>query len=82
MVFGHVHRSQCLIQRTVASDEIGAWTPGTLAKLQPFYMHTQVTDHSHGFAVQLVDKSGRFLHVQVPIVRGQSMLKPLIEKLK
>lgn len=82
VVFGHVHRSQALIKRTVASDEIGAWSPGTLAKLQPTYMHSSCTDWSHGYAVQLVEGNGSFLHIQVPIVRGKSMLKPLVDKLK
>jgi UDP-2,3-diacylglucosamine pyrophosphatase LpxH len=82
VVFGHVHRSQSVIKRTVASGEIGAWTPGTLAKLAPLYMHSAITDWSHGYAIQLVDKGGAFLHVQVPIVRGVSMLKPLLARLK
>lgn len=81
VVFGHVHRAQSVIRRTVAAEEIGAWCPGTLAKLQPLYLHTSVSDWSHGYAIQLVNPSGTFLHVQVPIVKGKSMLGPLVQRL-
>ena len=74
VVFGHVHRSQSAIGRTVTSDALGAWCPGTLAKIQPLYAHTRPTDWTHGYAVQFIRPSGRFMHVQVPIVRGESLL--------
>lgn len=81
VVHGHCHRSASVIRRTVTSGEIGAWCPGTLARLAPLYLHTAPSDWSHGYAVQLINKSGTFLHVQVPIVRGKSMLHPLIERI-
>lgn len=74
VVFGHVHRSQAIIERTVSSDGVGAWCPGTLAKLQPLYRHTAPSDWSHGYGVQYVAKSGRFMHLNVPIVNGVSLL--------
>ena len=79
VVFGHIHRSQAVIERTVTSDGFGAWCPGTLAKLQPLYQHTSPTSWSHGYAVQLVNRSGRFLHVNVPIYRGESLLLDLVK---
>lgn len=82
VVHGHTHRAQSIIRRTVANGEIGAWCPGTVAKLQPLYLHTSVSSWSHGYAVQFVNKSGRFFHVQVPIVDGESMLEPLIKELR
>lgn len=74
VVFGHTHRSQSYVTKTVATHAIGAWCPGTLAKLQPYYMHTNLSEHTHGYAIQFVQPSGRFLHVNVPIVNGVSML--------
>ena len=74
VVFGHVHRSQAVIERTVSSDGIGAWCPGTLSELQPLYRHTAPSDWSHGYAIQYVAKSGNFLHQNVPIVHGVSLL--------
>lgn len=76
VVFGHTHRAMSVIGRTVTSQGHGAWCPGTLAKLQPLYAHTNPTSWSHGYAVQLVNQStGTFLHLNVPIVDGASMLR-------
>lgn len=73
VVHGHVHRSMSVISRTVRSDAHGAWCPGTLAKLQPLYRHTQPTTWSHGYAVQFADLvTGKFIHINVPIFNGTS----------
>lgn len=76
VVFGHVHRAMSVVSRTVTSQGHGAWCPGTLAKLQPLYAHTHPTTWSHGYAVQLVNQStGTFLHLNIPIMDGVSMLR-------
>jgi hypothetical protein len=74
---GHTHRRQSAGERTVMCDGFEAWCPGTLAKLQPLYMHTAPTSWSHGYAVQFVAASGRFIHVNVPIHKGKSLLHTL-----
>lgn len=80
VVHGHTHRSQSHIERTVSSDGFGAWCPGTLAKLQPLYKHTAPTDWSHGYGLQFVNrKSGRFVHWNVPILGGESLLLETID---
>lgn len=77
VVFGHVHRRQSTGERTVTSAGFEAWCPGTLAKLQPLYRHTAPTSWTHGYAVQFVAKSGQFIHVNVPIHKGKSLLHAL-----
>jgi hypothetical protein len=78
VVFGHVHRSMSIVSRTVTSTGFGAWCPGTLAKLQPLYLHTHPSGWSHGYGLELVNEStGTFLHLNVPIVGGASMLREL-----
>lgn len=79
VVHGHTHRAQSHLRRNVQSGEIGAWCPGTLARLQPTYMHTSVTDWTHGYAIQAVDKDGSFMTILVPIVRGKSKMKLLLK---
>lgn len=74
VVFGHVHRSQSSVIRTVTSDAQGAWCPGTLAKLQPLYRHTAPTEWTHGYHVQFASTTGAFLPFNVPIYRGKSAL--------
>jgi predicted phosphodiesterase len=73
VVFGHVHAAQSLIQRTVTAKGIGAFCPGTLAKLQPLWKHTQPTHWNHGYAIQGVTKSGNFAHFNIPILDGESI---------
>lgn len=81
VVFGHVHRSQSVLERTVSSDGFGAWCPGTLAKLQPLYKHTTPTSWSHGYGLQFVNPSGQFLHINVPIFSGRSLLLDVASRL-
>ena len=82
LVHGHTHRSASVIRRTASAGEIGAHCPGTLARLQPLYLHTSVSSWSHGYGVQMVERDGRFLHINVPIVRGRSLLRPLLDSLR
>lgn len=74
VVHGHTHRTQSFLGRTVTKSCIGAWCPGTLAKQQPLYMHTNPTDWTHGYGVQFIQPSGTFMHVNVPILSGTSFL--------
>lgn len=78
--FGHVHRSQSVCERNVSSDGYGAWCPGTLAKLQPLYRHTQPSDWQHGYGVQFANaRTGKFMHWNVPIMRDVSLLLDVID---
>lgn len=80
VVHGHVHRSMSVVSRTVTSDAHGAWCPGTLAKLQPLYRHTQPTTWTHGYAVQFYDAvTGKFSHWNVPIFNGTSGLAEALD---
>lgn len=81
VVFGHVHRSQSVVERSVTNDGYGAWCPGTLAKLQPLYRHTEPTSWSHGYGVQFINPSGLFLHLNIPILNGRSMLMDVAGRL-
>ena len=68
IVFGHVHRALSVHSRTVDSQGHAAWCPGTLARLQPLYQHTECTQWVHGFAVQFANaESGRFTHLNIPV---------------
>ncbi len=81
VVHGHTHRSQSAVERTATSDGIGGWCPGTLAKLQPLYRHTDPSSWSHGYGYQHVLPSGRFLHINVPIVHGEALLLSALDSL-
>ena len=78
-VFGHTHRAQSNIVRRISTGIVGAWNPGCLCQLQPLWQHTAPTDWSHGYAVQLVAQSGAFLHLNIPIIEGQSHFAALLK---
>ena len=79
VVHGHTHRSQSSVQRTVRSDGFGAWCPGTLAELQPLYMHTNPTTWTLGYGMQFQAPSGVFMHFNIPIIKGKSLLLQTID---
>lgn len=74
VVFGHIHRQQAIMVRTVASGVIGAWCPGCLCQLQPTYGHVTISDWSHGYGLQTVLPSGVFQHTNALILDGVSLL--------
>lgn len=78
VVYGHTHREDHFSLRPVATGDIGAWSPGCLCKLQPLWCHTRPTNWTHGYAVQSVSPSGDFLHINIRIIDGRSLLVPLL----
>jgi len=83
VVHGHTHRAQTHMVRTVTAGEIGGWCPGTLSQLQPTYLHSSPSNWTHGYGLQFINRaSGTFLHLNVPIVRGKSLLLELTNKIK
>jgi len=75
-VVGHIHRRQSF-SRTTHDSEISAWCPGCLCERRKYYMHARPTHHAHGYGLQIVNKSGEFLHINVPIIDGKSYLSAL-----
>lgn len=82
VVHGHTHRAQEYRTRTVNAGVIGGWSPGCLCKLQPLYMHCSPTEWSHGVGLQWVEPNGDFLHINVPIVNGRTMVAGLLKTIK
>ena len=80
IVFGHTHRAQSDITRRLGVGVVGAWNPGCLCELQPLWNHTNPTEWTHGYAVQLVAPSGEFLHLNVPVISGHSHLTSLFKR--
>jgi len=81
VVYGHTHRMDSWHTRNVSQGNYGAWNPGCLCVMQPLYMDTNITGWTHGYGLQIVNKQEKFLHINVPIINGESFLFPLIEGL-
>lgn len=77
-VFFHTHRAQSDIQRRVSAGTIGAWNPGCLCGQQPLWQHGAPTDWTNGYAVQFVSRTGKFLHINVPILDGATLITSLL----
>lgn len=80
VVFAHSHRAQTDISSPLSVGSIGAWNPGCLCELQPLWNHTRPTDWTHGYAIQFISRTGKFLHLNVPILQGQSLFLSLFKK--
>ena len=65
-----------------AERDVIAATNACLSTLRPYWQETNITDWSHGYGVQIVTKDGEFLHIIVPIIDGQSLLGPLLGRVK
>lgn len=81
VVFGHTHRIDSSMIRTVKDGEIGAWSVGCLCTLQPYWAQQNLTDWCHGYGIQLISKNS-FLHITIPIIEGRSYLDPLVKLLR
>jgi len=79
IVYGHTHRGDSIETRTVVAGQIGAWSPGCLCVKQPMWQHTNPTEWTQGYMLQLVAKSGNFQSVLARIIDGESLLIPVIK---
>jgi len=79
VVYFHTHTEAAASSRPVSIGDVGAWNSGCLCRLQPLWQHTRPTNWTHGFGLQMVARSGDFLHVNARIVEGKSMLTPLLK---
>lgn len=79
VVFGHTHTPSFFTRTNVNSGTIAAWNPGCLCELVQYWHHTSNMGHAHGYGLQNVDENEDFLHINVPIVDGRSLLVPLTQ---
>jgi hypothetical protein len=76
--YAHTHRHQADVVRRVSVGVIGAWNPGCLCHIQPLWQHGKPTDWTLGIALQFVSHTDSFLHLNIPIIDGQSYLVALL----
>lgn len=78
VVYGHTHRADSYVINTVTKEVIGAWSPGSLCQRVRLWNHNQPDNWTTGYHVQLVSRSGLFQPLNVKLVRGVSLLAPLL----
>lgn len=74
VVHGHTHRVDSLLLRSAMGGVHGIWSLGCLSKPQPLWQHGNPTDWTHAYGIQIVARSGAFLHFTVPLIDGRSLL--------
>jgi hypothetical protein len=78
VVFAHTHREDSAT-RVFPFGLVKAWNPGCLCQRQPLWRHSDPTGWSHGYGYQVIAKSGEFLHINVGIWEGRSLLGNMLE---
>ena len=82
VVYAHTHQEDTASAVLPGVGLVKAWNPGCLCQRQPLWRHSNPTGWSHGYAVQFISKSEEFLHINVPIWEGRSLIGQLIGKIK
>jgi hypothetical protein len=78
VVFAHTHREDSASVVLPAVGLVKAWNPGCLCVRQPLWTHSKPTTWSHGYAVQFVAEDGEFLHLNIPIWEGRSLVGSML----
>jgi hypothetical protein len=73
VVYAHTHREDSASVVLPGVGLVKAWNPGCLCQRQPLWRNSDPTGWSHGYAVQFVEESGEFLHLNIPIWEGRSL---------
>ena len=79
VVFAHTHREDSATRVLPGVGLVKAWNPGCLCQRQPLWRHSDPTGWSHGYGYQVIAKSGEFLHINVPIWQGRSLLGNMLD---
>ena len=82
VVYAHTHVADTSTTVLPGVGLVAAWNPGCLCQRTPLWRNSNPTGWSHGYAVQFVNKSEEFLHVNVSIWNGKSLVGQLINKIK
>lgn len=77
VVFAHTHQEDSSTLVLPGVGLVKAWNPGCLCERQPLWRHSNPTNWSHGYGVQFIEGNGEFIHVNVPIFEGRSLVGSL-----
>lgn len=82
VVYFHTHRRDSFTSNNAKAEEWGAWNPGCMCELRPYFHHSDNWKHSHGYHLQMVKSDGTFLPINVPIIEGKSYLSDFLTAIK
>ena len=79
--YGHDHQEDSATMVLPGVGLVKAWNPGCLCQRQPLWRHSNPTNWSHGYGVQFIEQNGEFIHINVPIFEGRSLVGSLMNHL-
>lgn len=82
VVFAHTHQEDSSTLILPGVGLVKAWNPGCLCQKQPLWRHSNPTNWSHGYAVQFIEENGEFLHINIPIWEGRSLVGSLHRQIR
>lgn len=82
VTFFDTHREDTASVRYPGVGIIKAFNPGCLCTLQPVWKNSDPTEWSHGYAIDIIAKSGNFQRIHVPIQDGESLANAMITRFK
>lgn len=82
VVFAHTHQEDSSTMVLPGVGLVKAWNPGCLCSRIPLWRHSNPTGWSHGYAVQFVTKGEEFLHVNIPIWEGKSLVGSMHSRMR
>ena len=82
VTYFHTHREDTAARVFPSVGLVKAFNPGCLCTMQPVWQNSHPTDWSHGYAIDVVAKSGNFQRIQVPIWGGESLASAMVERFK
>lgn len=78
VTFFHTHQESAATQVFPSVGIVKAFCPGCLCERQPLWRHSNPTNWSHGYGIDVIASSGNFQHVSVPIWEGESLGSALV----
>jgi predicted phosphodiesterase len=82
VVYAHTHQEDTSSLVLPGVGLVKAFNPGCLCLRQPLWRHSNPTGWSHGYGVQFVASSGEFLHLNIPIWEGRSLVGSMHSRMK
>ena len=82
VTYFHTHREDTA---TIVYPSVGmvkAFCPGCLSEMQPIWKHSDPTNWSQGYALDVIAKSGNYQRIHVPIWRGESLAGAMVERFR
>ena len=78
VVYGHTHRRDYFPASNAHGKDWSAWSPGCLCVTRKYWHHSENFNHNQGYHLQIVQESGDFLGINIPILGGKSYLSDLL----